>query len=196
MEESDSAVIAASVETPQAFGVLFDRHAGVLLRFLLRRTDPAQADDLLGEVFRIAFERRTTFDPGRESARPWLYGIANNLVAKHHRSEARRLKAMARWAARRGPAGDPADQAVPAVDAGRRWARVAEAVAALPAPERQALLLYAWEELSYDEIAAALGVPVGTVRSRLSRARARMAAMTQDAGAATAADPCCLGSRP
>jgi RNA polymerase sigma-70 factor (ECF subfamily) len=184
MEEPDGAVIAASLETPGAFGVIFDRHGSTLLRFLARRVDPAEAEDLLGEVFRIAFERRSAFECDRDSARPWLYGIAANLVAKHHRGEARRLRAMARAGAARVSAArlledDPAERAVAAADAGVLWPRVVDAIGALPEAERQVLLLFAWEELSYDEIAQALGVPVGTVRSRLNRGRARLAALTQ-----------------
>ena len=179
MEESDGAVITGSLETPGTFGVIFDRHGSTLLRFLARRVDPADAEDLLGEVFRIAFERRSAFEQDRDSARPWLYGIAANVVAKHHRSEARRFRAMARVSARRPLDEDPAERAVAAADAGARWARVMDAIGTLPEAERQVLLLFAWEELSYDEIALALGVPAGTVRSRLSRGRARLAALTQ-----------------
>jgi RNA polymerase sigma-70 factor, ECF subfamily len=178
MEGSDGAVIAASLETPGAFGIIFDRHGSTLLRFLARRVEPAEAEDLLGEVFRIAFERRSAFECDRDSARPWLYGIAANLVAKHHRGEARRLRAMARICAHREPDEDPAERAVAAADAGARWRRVADAIGTLPEAERQVLLLLAWEELSYEEIALTLGVPVGTVRSRLSRGRARLAALT------------------
>jgi RNA polymerase sigma factor (sigma-70 family) len=179
MDESDSAVIATSLEMPGAFGVLFDRHGAVLLRFLARRVDPASAEALLGEVFRIAFERRSQFDLERECARPWLYGIAANVVAKHHRSEGRRLRATMRIAARRNMTEDPAERAVLAADAHARWTRVADAVGNLPDGERQALLLFAWEELSYEEIAEALAVPVGTVRSRLNRARARVRAASE-----------------
>ena len=179
MEESDGAVIAGSLETPGAFGIIFDRHGSTLLRFLARRVNPADAEDLLGEVFRIAFERRSTFERDRDSARPWLYGIAANVVAKHHQSEARRLRAMARVSAGRPLDDDPAERAVAAADAGALWARVIAAFRTLPEAERQVLLLFAWEELSYDEIALALGVPVGTVRSRLSRGRARLAALTR-----------------
>jgi RNA polymerase sigma factor (sigma-70 family) len=180
MEESDSAVIAASLEEPGTFGILFDRYGGLLLRFLARRVDPAAAEGLLGEVFRIAFERRAGFQLDRDCARPWLYGIAANVVAKHRRSEARRLRAIVRLAARRALPEDPAERAVPAADAQARWAPIAEAIAELSDPERQALLLFAWEELSYDEIADALGVPVGTVRSRLNRARARLAGFPRE----------------
>jgi RNA polymerase sigma factor (sigma-70 family) len=179
MGESDGAVIAASLEAPGAFGVIFDRHGSTLLRFLARRADPADAEDLLGDVFRIAFERRAAFDPDRACARPWLYGIAAHLVARHHRSEGRRRRAIARVAADRALADDPAERAAAAADAGALWPRVMDAIDTLPEAERQVLLLFAWEELSYAEIALALGVPVGTVRSRLSRGRARLAALTR-----------------
>jgi RNA polymerase sigma-70 factor (ECF subfamily) len=178
MEDFDSAVIASSLEDPGAFGAIFDRHGGALLRFLARRVDPAEAEGLLGEVFRIAFERRGSFDLQREDARPWLYGIAANVVAKHRRSEARRLRATARLAAQRGFGEDPAERAVLAADARVVWAEIADAMGGLPGPEREVLLLFAWEELSYDQIAAALGVPVGTVRSRLNRGRTRLAGLT------------------
>ena len=190
MEGSDGAVITESLETPGAFGVIFDRHGSTLLRFLARRVDPAEAEDLLGEVFRIAFERRSAFERDRDSARPWLYGIAANLVAKHYRSEGRRLRALARASALRISAArllddDPAERAVAVADAGALWPRVVDAIGALPEAERQVLLLFAWEELSYEEIAQALGVPVGTVRSRLSRGRARLAELTHDASLAS-----------
>jgi RNA polymerase sigma factor (sigma-70 family) len=180
MDESDSAVIAASIDEPSAFGALFDRHGSLLLRFLARRVDPVDAEGLLGEVFRVAFERRSSFDLARECARPWLYGIAANVVARHHRSEGRRLRATMKLATRRTASDDPAERAVPAADAHARWTRIADAVADLPDAERQTLLLFAWEELSYDEIADALGVPVGTVRSRLNRARARLRACDEE----------------
>jgi RNA polymerase sigma factor (sigma-70 family) len=188
MEVPDGAVIADSLDTPGAFGLIFDRHGSTLLRFLARRVDPGEAEDLLGEVFRIAFERRSVFERDRDSARPWLYGIAANVVAKHHRSESRRLRAIARMSADRAVDDDPAERAVAAADAGARWTRVMNALGTLPAAERQVLLLFAWEELSYDEIALALGIPVGTVRSRLSRGRVRLAALT-DGGHATTDDP-------
>jgi RNA polymerase sigma-70 factor (ECF subfamily) len=181
MTSSDAAVIQASLADPAAFAAIFDRHAASLHRFLARRVEPADADSLLGDVFRIAFERRGSFEPAHVSARPWLYGIATNLIARHRRSEARRLRAMASLAARRVDDADAgadavADRAAEAIDAGESWSLLVDAVDGLPDVERHALLLYAWEELSYEEVAAALGVPVGTVRSRLNRARRRLRA--------------------
>ncbi len=169
--ESDAVVIAASLDDPGRFGALFDRHATVVFRYLVRRVGADDAEALLGEVFRVAFEKRATYDCERPNARPWLYGIATNLLARHRRSEARRIHATARLLARQRPAEDPSDEIVTALDARELWPHVADAVGRLPEEERDALLLYVWEELGYEEIAAALGVPVGTVRSRLNRAR-------------------------
>jgi RNA polymerase sigma-70 factor (ECF subfamily) len=168
---TDAAVIAASLDDPEAFGALFDRHATVLFRYLVRRVGVDEADGMLGELFRIAFEKRATYDLARSNARPWLYGIATNLLARHRRREARRFHAMARVLAQTPPAADAAEGIVDAVDAEELWPRVAQVLGALPEAERDALVLYVWEDLSYDEIAAALDVPVGTVRSRLNRAR-------------------------
>ena len=179
---SDAAVIAASLADPARFGVLFDRHAAVLFRYLVRRVGPDEADGMLGEVFRVAFERRSTFDLQRTEARPWLYGIATNVVAKHRRREARRLRATARLLPHEPPPPDVTDRVAASVDADSLWPRVADAIAGLPDGERDALVLFAWEELSYDEVAAALGVPVGTVRSRLNRARARIRELTSGSG--------------
>ncbi|MDQ1510375.1 MAG: hypothetical protein QOG50_2219 [Actinomycetota bacterium] len=169
--ESDAAVITASLDDPGRFGALFDRHATVVFRYLVRRVGVDEAESLLGDVFRIAFEKRANYDGARPNARPWLYGIATNLLAHHRRTEARRIGATARLLARRPAADDASDQVVERLDAEELWPHVAEAVARLPEGERDALLLYVWEELSYDEIASALDVPVGTVRSRLNRAR-------------------------
>jgi RNA polymerase sigma factor (sigma-70 family) len=182
---SDATVIAASLGHPEQFGQVFDRHARVVFRYLVRRIGPDDADTVLGEVFRIAFEKRATYDGRYESARPWLYGIATRLVAKHRRAEARRIRATARLASERATVSDTTD-ATEAVDdrldAAVGWPRVADAVAGLPPGERDALLLYVWEELGYEDIAAALGVPVGTVRSRLNRARRRLRAIREPDG--------------
>src|SRR5881296_4444987 len=95
---SDAEVIGRSPSEPEAFGLIYDRHAATLLRFLGRRAGARVAEGLVGELFRIAFERRTTFDASRASALPWLYGIGSNLLLKHRRGEARRLRASARLA--------------------------------------------------------------------------------------------------
>lgn len=173
-EPSDADVIVASLHEPRAFGTLFDRYATTLHRYLVRRVGRDEADALLSETFRIAFERRASYDSDRPLARPWLYGIATNLVARHRRSEGRRLAATARAAGRRPTADDAELRVGEAIDASRLLGVVADAARDLPEPERDALVLHAWEDLSYGEVAAALGIPVGTVRSRLARARGRL----------------------
>lgn len=180
--ESDAVVIAASLDDPVQFGAIFDRHATVLHRYLVRRLGPDDADGMVSEVFRIAFEKRSTYDLDRPTARPWLYGIATNLLAKHRRREARRIHAVARLAAQRLPPIDLADAVSATVDASEQWQRVAAAVTSLPEPERDALMLHVWEALSYEEVADALGVPIGTVRSRLHRARGRLRELADPSG--------------
>jgi RNA polymerase sigma factor (sigma-70 family) len=179
---TDAEVIASSMTSPSSFGELFDRHATTMFRYFVRRVGPDQADSLLGDLFRIAFERRASFDTARPEARPWLYGIASNLLAKHRRREARRLQATARLVRRTTTPADPFDDVDARLDAANLWTRIAAAIATLPPGERDALLLFAWEDLPYDQIASALDIQVGTVRSRLNRARARLRELVGDSG--------------
>jgi RNA polymerase sigma factor (sigma-70 family) len=172
MPDSDAAIIEASWRDPERFSVLFDRHAPAIHRYLARRVGQA-ADDLLAETFLAAFGKRRGYDPGYRDARPWLYGIATNLVGQHRREEIRRY----RLRAAAGPPMDLPDYAeriVASVTAQSIRSQLAEALAGIPGGDRDVLLLVAWEDLSYDEVARALAIPVGTVRSRLHRARARM----------------------
>jgi RNA polymerase sigma-70 factor (ECF subfamily) len=180
--DSDAALIAASLDDPRQFGGIFDRHATTLYRYLVRRVAVDDAEGLLSEIFRVAFEKRGTYDCSRPNARPWLYGIATNLVAHHRRSEARRIHATARLLAHHTDDADPTEQLVSDVDAVQFWPHVASAVANLPREERDALVLYVWEGLSYDEIAVALNIPVGTVRSRLNRAREALRELRSSSG--------------
>lgn len=177
---SDADVIGRSLGEPEAFGLIYDRHASTLLRFLGRRIGGRIAEGVLGELFRIAFERRKTFDASRDSALPWLYGIGSNLLLKHRRGEARRLRASARLAASLEATDRRA--AAAALDARLLFPRVVDAIEALPDDEREALLLFAWEELPYQSVAEALEVPVGTVRSRLNRARAHLRELLEPKG--------------
>jgi RNA polymerase sigma factor (sigma-70 family) len=179
-DASDAGVIGRSLGEPEAFGLIYDRHAATVLRFLGRRAGAEVAEGLVGELFRIAFERRKTFDASRASALPWLYGIGSNLLAKHRRGEARWLRASARMAA----AGEAANRraSAAALDAHLLFPRVADAIEALPDGEREALLLFAWEDLSYQSLAEALELPIGTVRSRLNRARARLRELIEPDG--------------
>lgn len=172
---TDASVVERSWDEPEVFAVLFDRYADDIHRYAARRLGAQVADDLMAETFVIAFQQRRGYDVSRPHARPWLYGIVTNLVGRHRRAEARRLKAFAR-AAGASPAEDEplADRVAARVSAEHSRARLAGALAALPARHRDVLLLIAWGDLDYTEAAQALGVPVGTVRSRLHRARVRL----------------------
>lgn len=146
----------------------------------MRRVGAWDADALTGDVFEIAFARRTTFDQSNPNARPWLYGIATNLIARKHRSEARQLHAIARLSSQPPTHLDPADTVVERHHLATQHVAAAAAITALPARERDVLLLFAWEELNYHDIAEALGIPIGTVRSRLNRARTRLRTSIND----------------
>jgi RNA polymerase sigma factor (sigma-70 family) len=170
---TDAAIIAASRDRPAEFAIIFDRHGATLHRYLARRLGPATADDVLAETFLVAFSKRATFDTARPSARPWLYGIAANLVADHRRKEARRLQLVMPT---EPDAGCHADLVAQRVSAQASQARLHDALDSLENRDREVVLLIAWEELSYAEVAEALNIPVGTVRSRLNRARTKLRA--------------------
>jgi RNA polymerase sigma factor (sigma-70 family) len=166
----DAALIEQSWDTAELFGQVFDRYATVIHRYLARRAGTDLADDLTGQTFLVAFDRRRTYDLTQAVALPWLYGIATNLLGRHRRTEARQYRAFARTGV------DPvienhADAVASRVAAGSALAGV---LGRLPAVERDILLLIAWEGLAYHEVAAALDIPIGTVRSRLHRAKTKV----------------------
>jgi RNA polymerase sigma-70 factor (ECF subfamily) len=171
--EHDGRVIAASVTEPDRFTEIFERHFDAIHSYAARRLGPNPADDVGATVFVEAFSGRERFDVDRADARPWLYGIATNLVRRYRRAEARRLRAYAR--SEPPPDGEPIDIA-PRLDAEAMGPRLAGALAELAERDRDALLLFAWAGLSYDDIASATDVPVGTVRSRIHRARQQVRA--------------------
>lgn len=175
---SDSEVIAMSIDGPERFAAIFDRHYPEIHRFASRRLGPAHADDIAAEVFVRAFRGREGFDRSQDSARPWLYGIASNLIRMHSRSERRMLRAFAKTGV------DPLEDFAPA--AAERASAVAQrqhliaVVAALSARDRELLLLNAWGELSSREIGLAVGMPDATVRTRLARMKKKLAAAMSD----------------
>ena len=173
---SDSAAIAGSLERPESFAAIFDRHHLAVHRYLARRVPSAQADDLASMTFVVAFERRRSFRPSSTSARPWLLGIATNLLHERHRRERSERGAIALLSGEppRGADGVLSDGLLSDARDGADTEQLAQALATLEAPQRDVLLLHAWEELSYEEIAEALEIPIGTVRSRLARARAHL----------------------
>jgi RNA polymerase sigma factor (sigma-70 family) len=168
-------VIADSRRDPERFSVLFDRYFGPIHRYVAARLGPAAADDLAAETFLVAFRKRGSFDASRGQVRPWLFGIATHLVSRHRRDEARRYAALNRMPApQAAPDGGHEDRVCARVSAQRLSDRLAAALAGLADGERVVLRLVAVGELSYQEVALALGVAPGTVASRLSRARAKV----------------------
>jgi len=153
-------------------GRLFELHAGELHRYLARRAGAA-ADDLVGDTFVAALRGRGAFDAQRGTPRAWLYGIATNLANNHVRRRAREVAALGRMAGAE-PADGPENQVVDRMDARLRAAQLGRAIAALPDADRDVLLLSSWSGLTQQEIADALGIPAGTVRSRLHRVRRQL----------------------
>lgn len=150
---------------------LYERYADDVFRYIARRLGDGLANDLTADTFRIAIQRAASFDPTVGHPRAWLFGIASNLVRGHWRTEQRRLRAMERDARRDPAAGDPLLDVDRRLDASSTLAAVLALVADLPPDDRDLLTLYAWEGCSYAEVGEALGIPVGTVRSRLHRIR-------------------------
>jgi RNA polymerase sigma factor (sigma-70 family) len=169
----DAIVIEQSWNDPERFAAIFNRYFAEIHAYLARRVGTKTADDLAAEVFLAAFTGRRRYDTERDCARPWLYGIATNLIGSHRRHERRFYSAMAR-------AGTPAawhddqDQLAERVSAHAARSALASGLAALAAGDRDVLLLVAIADLSYPEVADALGIPYGTVCSRLSRARKQL----------------------
>jgi RNA polymerase sigma-70 factor (ECF subfamily) len=179
--DTDAAVISASCDDPSRFAEVFDRHGDAIHSYLRRRVGPHLAEDLAAATFEEAFRSRARYDLSREDARPWLYGIAANLLRHHRREERRQLLAYARTRVEATVA-DETEAAESRVAAGALAPRIALALASLRAEDRETLLLLVWGQLSYVEIAEALDIPVGTVRSRLNRARTRARELIGETG--------------
>jgi RNA polymerase sigma-70 factor (ECF subfamily) len=177
--EDDASVIRRSLGEPERFAALFDRHAPHIHRYVVRRLGADLAEDLVAETFLVAFRKRRRYHLDQPDARPWLYGIATNLVRQHRRDEARRYATHTVSSLDPPPVGH-ADRVATAVSAQAMGGQLATALAELAVGDRDVLLLFAWEQLSYQDIAAALGIPLGTVRSRLSRARRKVRAALGD----------------
>jgi RNA polymerase sigma-70 factor (ECF subfamily) len=169
----------------QTFTALYDRHATTILRYCTRRVGPDAAEDVVAATFLVAYERWDSFDPSRADVLPWLYGIATNLLRRHRRSEVRAYRALERTGVdplsnAAGVAEGHENRAGERADASAQTRKVARVLAGLPRRQRDVLLLYALADLGYAEIAAALKIPVGSVRSALHRARATMRAALEE----------------
>jgi RNA polymerase sigma factor (sigma-70 family) len=165
---SDAQLIARSLRDPEAFVAVFERHFDAVQRYARGRAEPAYVDDVVADTFETAFRRRADYDTSRPTALPWLLGIAINQIRRRRREERTRARLLPRLFVR--------DEApAPARDSFGA-ARLRALLAGLREEDRDLLLLYACVELTYEECAEALGLPVGTVRSRLHRSRARLRA--------------------
>lgn len=172
-DPDDATVIRRSLHEPETFGTLFQRYAPQLTRYVARRLGAGPADDIVADTFLAAFRQRASYDLACSDARPWLYGIATNLIRRHQRNEVRMLRALERTGI------DPviesfADRVDTRVSVDAVSRRLAAAIAKLPSAHRDVLLLVTWAELTYDQAGEALGVPAGTVRSRMNRVRSRL----------------------
>ena len=174
---TDSEIIRRSIDQPPAFAEIFERHARVIGAFAARRVGPDAAQDVLSETFLVAFRRRSTFDTSWESARPWLFGIASRVLKKHRAKEAAQWRSASASARRMDHFTDGAvDASAERMDAAASVLTLTPRIAALSRRDRDTLLLYAWGDLTYEDVGRALGVPTGTVRSRLNRVRRLLAA--------------------
>jgi RNA polymerase sigma-70 factor (ECF subfamily) len=154
----------------------FDLHAHSLGAYAARRVGSTLARDIVAETFRVAWEQRDQYDANRGGERAWLFGIASNLIRRHWRAEERRLRVQARAVRVDIGHGDPLLRVDDRVDASRRFDRLVDAVGSLDPEDRDLLVLVAWEQMTSREVAEVLGIPAGTVRSRLKRIRVRLAA--------------------
>lgn len=160
----DGAAIARSLREPDAFTRIFDVHYRAVYRYLARRAGRERAEDLASQTFTVAFARRASYRDEYDSARPWLLGIATNLLREDSRSERRLLEIAARLRV------EQHGSHLGEVPVGGVDPELAGVLLELDRDRRDALLLHVWGELSYGEVAEALGIRVGTVRSRISRA--------------------------
>lgn len=178
---SDGDLIRASLEDPAVFGGVFERHYRAIYDYLARRVGLDHAGDLAADVFTIAFANRRRFHKEATEAAPWLYGIATNVARRHWRKTSRRSTAYSRASAQLSWI-DPTEHADSRIDAARIIEALGPALARLRRRDRDILYLYALTDLTYDQVAEAAGVPVGTVRSSLSRTRAKLRNSLQASG--------------
>ncbi len=185
-EASDANIISKSLAHPEVFGMIFDRHHETIFRYVARRQGLDQAPDLTADVFVRAFRFRARYDATRPNCRPWLYGIATNVVGDEIRRQRRANRLYLAGSGVKAESPDPYDQSVDKIDAQRIGRVLNDGLARLSTTDRNVLILYAVEQLTYQEVADALGTPIGTVRSRLARARRKL---REHEGLLTALEP-------
>ena len=167
---TDAALIAASAEHAERFGALFDRHGARLFRYAARRVGVGMAEDVVAHTFLNAFRFRGGYDTSRDDAWPWLVGICTREISHRRREESARYRLLSRLRAP-APVTDHADAVTDQVAAEQGRLHLVRELARLRPGDRDVLLAYAWAELTYPQIAEAFAIPIGTVRSRMHRAR-------------------------
>lgn len=174
---SDAQIIDRSLTDPQSFEAIFDRHFESVHRFAVGRVGLQDSADVVAETFARAFDRRQRFRRDRPSALPWLFGIAANVARERTRKTDRAHWATWRVALRSDVIAEPFESALAdRIDAERLRPDLITALRRLSDDEYALLMLSTESDLTYDQMADTLGIPVGTVRSRLSRARRRLRA--------------------
>lgn len=174
---------AAAGGDADAFGALFERHADAVYNHCFRRTaDWAVAEDLTSLVFLQAWRRRRAVRMTGETVLPWLLAVANNLLRNADRMSRRQRRLLARLRPAAEPDTEPdvGEELAARLDDERTMRRIREGLDRLPAADQEVLSLVAWSGLSYADAAVVLEVPVGTVKSRLARARSRLRQMLPD----------------
>ncbi|MEU0565478.1 RNA polymerase sigma factor [Nonomuraea sp. NPDC005983] len=172
-QAGDHELVARFRLDAEEFTTVYDRYFREVYLYAAGRLDTQAGEDIAAETFCLAFRDRDRFDPARGGLRPWLFGIATNLVARHRRKEARHYQALAR-AGTEPPADSHEGRVVDAVAALHMRPQLARALAALNRGERDVVTLVSLAELTHQEVAEALGVSYGTVGSRLNRARKKI----------------------
>jgi RNA polymerase sigma-70 factor (ECF subfamily) len=171
-DRTDAEFMALSLSDGESFLPVFERHYDAIRAYLQRRTGREMGEELAAQTFEVAFAHRDSYDPSWSDAEPWLFGIATNVLRHHQRSEWRRRKAFGRIVPERATGFDTEiEDRLAAREAG---SSLIKALRSLEEGQREVLLLYALADLSYEEIASAMGISPGTVRSRLHRARQRI----------------------
>ncbi|GAA0553522.1 RNA polymerase sigma factor [Actinomadura livida] len=175
-EVADAELVARFRRDPDEFTAVYDRYFPDVYRYAVGRLDVQTGEDIAAETFCVAFAQRDRFDPERGGLRPWLFGIATKLMARHRRKEARHYKALIRTGATASVEGHES-RVVTSVAARRLQPQLLKALTKLNQGERDVVLLIAVGQLSHEEVAQTLGIADGTVRSRLSRARKKFQQM-------------------
>ncbi|MET8585281.1 RNA polymerase sigma factor [Streptomyces collinus] len=174
---------------PEAFGSIFDEHARTVHRYAVRVTGNwATAEDVVSLTFLEAWRLRGTVRPDGDGLLPWLLGIATNVLRNTTRAARRYQAALSRVPAD-DTAPDFADEVVERLEDAGRLAAAQRALGRLRRGEREVFALCVWAGLDYAAAAEALDVPIGTVRSRLSRARRRLRQLTDEELAGESREP-------